>query len=66
MAEYERWNWLVHQRIKAGWTQEQAARMVGVPLKTWQAWEQGYRRPTREKLRMIKLIFPDRGGMQEG
>lgn len=39
--------WLILQRKRRMLTQAQAAERCGVSVKTWQAWEQGVRRPTR-------------------
>lgn len=57
MADYQRNHALIHARIKCGYTQEVAAQLAGVSLKTWQAWEQGYRAPTGRHLDIVAHVL---------
>lgn len=49
-VKHMRWcTWLVDTRTGKGMTQEAAAASCGVPLKTYQSWEQGVRYPHRQQ-----------------
>ena len=44
-------------RLEHGLSQEGAARLCGVALMTWWAWEQGEREPLTESLRKVGRGF---------
>ena len=48
-------------RRKAGWTQEDLAREIGVSLSTVQRWERQGGEPTRLARRELARLFEDRG-----
>lgn len=50
---YGRNHGLIHARIRCGYTQEQAAALAGVSVKTWQAWEQGARFPSGRHMDIV-------------
>ena len=46
---------IVHARLKAGLTQAQFARLLGVSKRTLEQWEQGRRQPSGAAKTLIKL-----------
>ena len=52
---------IVRARLKAGLTQEQFAKLLGVSRRTLEQWEQGRRKPSRAAKTLIKVaeLYPE-------
>lgn len=48
---------LCELRSERGWTQDHAAREVGVSVRTWGAWEAGHRAPQETNWERIGAVF---------
>lgn len=46
-------------REKMGFSQSHLATLMGISLRTYQNWEQGYRRPTGPALALLTLLDKD-------
>lgn len=49
--------WLRQQRARKGWTQDEAARRMGVTSQTWSRWERGVCRVSLATHRVLRLLF---------
>lgn len=52
---------IVRARLKAGLTQEQFAKLLGVSRRTLEQWEQGRRKPSRAAKTLIRVaeLYPE-------
>ena len=52
---------VIRARLKAGLTQEQFAKLLGVSRRTLEQWEQGRRKPSRAAKTLIKVaeLYPE-------
>jgi putative transcriptional regulator len=56
---------LVRLRLASGMSQAVFARLLNVPTKTLQSWEQGQRKPSQAALRLIQVFRHNPSGLLE-